>query len=217
MVQSSIYSSNVSTNIGKSFLTILDRHFPKSHKLYKIFNWSNVQISYSSLPNFASIINSHNKKIINNGIPKPSAPTVNCRSKISCPLSGDCLQSSLVCICKADTPNITENYPHYIGLTEKTFKDRFYKHKNSFKCESKCNGTELSNFVQDNKHDNTETNLVWNILDKARSYKPETKSCLLCLTEKLNLLNSRKELVTKCRQENLKIVSRSISNIIDDH
>ena len=65
------YSSNVSTNIGKSFLKILDMHFPKSHRLYKIFNWNNVQISYSSLLNFASIINSHNKKIINNNIPKP--------------------------------------------------------------------------------------------------------------------------------------------------
>ena len=39
------YSSNVSTNIGKSFLTILDRHFPKSHKLYKVYNRNNVKIS----------------------------------------------------------------------------------------------------------------------------------------------------------------------------
>ena len=43
------YSSNVSTNIGKSFLTILDRHFPKSHKLHKIFNRNNVKISYAQL------------------------------------------------------------------------------------------------------------------------------------------------------------------------
>ena len=41
------YSSNVSTNIGKSFLTILDRHFLKSQKLYKIFNRNNIKISYS--------------------------------------------------------------------------------------------------------------------------------------------------------------------------
>ena len=27
-------------------------------------------------------------------------------------------------------------------------------------------------------HTNTETNLVWNILDKARAYKPERKRCL---------------------------------------
>ena len=54
------YSSNVSTNIGKSFLAILGSYFPKSHKLYKIFNRNNVKISYSSLPNFARIINSYN-------------------------------------------------------------------------------------------------------------------------------------------------------------
>ena len=103
---------------------------------------------------------------------------------------------------KADTPNIIENHPHYIGLTENTFKDRFYKHKNSFKYESKRNATELSNFVW-------ESNLVWNILDKTRAYRPETKRCLLCLSEKyhiifskLNLLNLRNELVMKCHHEN---------------
>ena len=53
------------------------------------------------------------------------------------------MQSSLVYIYKADTPNIIEKHPHYIGLTENTFKDRIYKHKTSFKYESKRNGTEL--------------------------------------------------------------------------
>ena len=81
------YSSNVSTNIGKSFLTILDRHFPKSYKLH---NPNNLKISYSSMPNFGSIINSHNKKIINSNIRKQPAPTCNCRSKSSCPLNGGC-------------------------------------------------------------------------------------------------------------------------------
>ena len=99
------------------------------------------------MPNFASIINSHNKKIISNNIPKPSAATCNCCSKTSCPLNDDCLQSTLVYICKAGTPNVTENYPHYIGLTEKTFKDRFYKRKNSFKFERKRNAMEPLNFV----------------------------------------------------------------------
>ena len=118
------------------------------------------------------------------------------------------MQSSLLYICKADTPNIIENHRRYIGSTENAFKDRFYKQKNSFKYESKRNATELSNLVWENKHANTETNLVWNILDKARAHKPEAKRCLLCLTEKyiifsnLNLLNSRNELVAKCRHEN---------------
>ena len=99
------YSNNVFSNIGKSFLTILDRHFLKSYKLYKIFNQSNVKISYNSTPNFAGIINSHNKKIINSNIPKKYPPTCNCCSKTSCPLNGDCLQSSVAYICKADKLN----------------------------------------------------------------------------------------------------------------
>ena len=64
------------------------------------------------MPNIASIINSHNKRIINNNIPKPSTPSCNCRSKTSFPLNGDCLQSSLVYICKEDNPNIIGNHPH---------------------------------------------------------------------------------------------------------
>ena len=141
------YSSYVFTSICKVFLAILDRYFPKSYKLYEIFNRDNVKVSYSSRPNLGSIINSHNKKIINNSIPKSSTPVRNCCLKTSCPVNGDCLRSSLVYICKADTPDIIENHPHYISLTENTFKDRFYKDKNSFKYESKRNETELSNFV----------------------------------------------------------------------
>ena len=99
------------------------------------------------------------------------------------------------------TSNKTDNHPHYLGLTKNTFKDRFYKHRNSFKYE-------LSNFVWENKRERTDTNLEWDVLDKASAYNPESKRCRLCLIEKyhimfskLNLLNSRNELVTKCRHE----------------
>ena len=76
------------------------------------------------MPNFASIINSHNKKIINDNIVKPTTQPCNCRTKTSCPLHGECLQSSLVYICKAMTSNNSDNHPHYIGLTENTFKEQ---------------------------------------------------------------------------------------------
>ena len=88
------------------------------------------------------------------------------------------MQSSLVYICKADTPNIIENHPYYIGLTENTFKDQFYKHIDSFKYGSKRNAMELSNFEWENKYANTEKDLVWNIL----AHIPEAKRCLLCST-----------------------------------
>ena len=57
-------------------------------------------------------------------IPKPISASCNCRVKASPPLDGSCLQSSLVYICKAATPKLTNDYPHYIGLTETTFENR---------------------------------------------------------------------------------------------
>ena len=130
------------------------------HKI-KVFNRNNIKVTYSSMPNFASIINSHNKKILNENIAKPTSASCNCRERVkgSCPLDGNCLQSSFVYMCKAATLKITNDYPHYIGLAENTFKGRLYKHKNSFRYESKKNATELSNFVCENKHANTETSL----------------------------------------------------------
>ena len=130
------YSCNVATNIHKKFLLLLDKHFPKAYKLSKVFNRNNVKVSYSSIPNFASIINSHNKNILNENIPKSTSTSCNCKVKASYLLDGNCLQSSSVYICKAATPKITNDYLHYIGLTENTFKDRLYKHKNSFRYES---------------------------------------------------------------------------------
>ena len=147
------YSTNVITKTDNKFLQILDKHFSKSHKFLKLFKRSNVKVSYSSLPNFASIIDSHNKKILRQeemALPKPHCK---CRVKESCPLNGDILQSSIVYGCKITSNNTAGDSPHYIGLTENTFKDRLHKHKNSFKYETKKNSTELSNYVWDKKKD----------------------------------------------------------------
>ena len=38
MVQSTLFSINMKTNIGKVFFKLLRKHFPKTHKFYKIFN-----------------------------------------------------------------------------------------------------------------------------------------------------------------------------------
>ena len=46
-----IWYKNVPTNVGRSFLKILDEEFPKNHPLHKIFNRNTVKISYSCIPN----------------------------------------------------------------------------------------------------------------------------------------------------------------------
>ena len=70
-----------------------ERLYGLTHHLVLIFqqistkNSSALELSYSSLPNFKSVINGHNKNILN----EPEKPSpFNCRDKTSCPLNGSC-------------------------------------------------------------------------------------------------------------------------------
>ena len=58
------FSKNVSTNIGHKFLNLVDKHFPKDHKLRQIFNRNTIKISYSCMSNTKQIIDNHNKRIL---------------------------------------------------------------------------------------------------------------------------------------------------------
>ena len=58
------FSKNTSTNIGHKFLALVDKHFPKNHKLRKIFNRNTIKISYSCMNNTKQIIDNHNKRIL---------------------------------------------------------------------------------------------------------------------------------------------------------
>ena len=49
---------------SKKFFSLLGKHIPKSHKLHKLFNSNNVKVSFSSLPNVESLINSHNENVL---------------------------------------------------------------------------------------------------------------------------------------------------------
>ena len=85
------FNKNIKTNIGKTFLKLIDKHFPRSSKLHKIFNRNTIKVSYSCTENMSMIIKKHNKKIINNKA-TPTTPPCNCRKKTECPLNGNCQQ-----------------------------------------------------------------------------------------------------------------------------
>ena len=70
-------SGFVATNIGKKFLLLSDKHFPKAHKLSKVFNLNNVKVCYSSMPSFASIIHAYNIKVLNENIAKATCTSCN--------------------------------------------------------------------------------------------------------------------------------------------
>ena len=108
------YSLNVKTNIDKVFLKLVRRHFPRSHKLSKIFNLNTIKISYSSMPNVKKLIKQYNLKILNKGRDKIQRSCY-CRIKESCLLNGKCLHQCMVYKAEVST-NTT--YKEYYGVSE---------------------------------------------------------------------------------------------------
>ena len=205
------YSLNVQTNIAKKFLQLVSRHFPKGHKLNKLFNRNNVKVSYSCMPSINSIITSHNKKVLTNK-DESRVNGCNCRNKDECPLNGNCLDKNVVYQAKVSVINRNQQVSNYVGVTENEWKDRSYKHKNSFKDRKKRNDTQLSNHIWNLKEKGIKMEdivIEWKIIDHAAPYVNGSRKCNLCLTEKYHiitstdrLLNKRSELVSKCRHEN---------------
>ena len=89
------YSKNVKTNIGKTFLQLLSKHFPKDLKMHKIFNKNTAKINYSCMNNISSILSTHNKNILN---PKQTSFGCNCRNKDNCPFDGECLTPNIITV-----------------------------------------------------------------------------------------------------------------------
>ena len=137
------FSSNVTTNIGATFLKLINKHFPKKSKLNKIFNRNTVKISYSCMPNIASIIKAHNKQVSTSGTGTDPI-TCNCRRKYLCPLQGNCQATNIIYNAEVKENN---NSQLYIGLTEPPFKLRYNNHTLSFKHEKHQNSTELSKHI----------------------------------------------------------------------
>ena len=212
------FSRNVTTNVAKRFLNLLDIHFPKSNKLHKIFNRNTVKVSYCCTENLSSIIKTHNKKVTNEKItPRDQC---NCKNRNDCPLDGNCQTSDIIYKCIASTTVNPDKI--YLGTAEGNFKKRYYNHKTSFKNREKANDTTLSKYVWEVKDKYKETpSLKWSIVKSVPGYSNITKKCLLCLYEKLEiinypnqeeLLNKRSELISKCRHVNKYLLSNYKSN-----
>jgi hypothetical protein len=76
---------------------LVDKHFPPSNCLHKIFNRNSVKVSYSCMDNCKSIISKHNTRILSR--PKSTtqtssstnSATCNCNNSNECPLQNKCL------------------------------------------------------------------------------------------------------------------------------
>ena len=59
------YNINLVTNIGKQFLTLINKHFPANSDLSFAFNRHTIKISYSTTQNISDIFAANNKRILN--------------------------------------------------------------------------------------------------------------------------------------------------------
>ena len=174
--------------------------------LGKVFNRSKVKVSYCNPKNMKSKIDKHNRNILEPNLDEVQN-SCNCRVKENCPLNGNCLVKSIIYKAEVSAPNKTTMT--YYGLTEKTFKERYGKHKSSLKHEKYKTDTELSKYVWKLRAEGIEPQVKWDIKSRAFTYQGGATHCDLCLTEKTTIalankkctLNSRNEIFGKCRHQ----------------
>ena len=99
--------------------------------------------------------------------------------------------------------NVTKKY---IGSAGNTFKERYYGHTSNLEHEN-TNGTTLSSYVWAKRNKGKMPKITWNTKAKTSVYSAGAKFCDCCLTEKtlimlsnpLEYLNQRTEILNKCR------------------
>ena len=198
------------TKVGHYFLKLLDKHFPRHHKLHKIFNRNTVKVSYSCTKNIKSIINCHNKKVLHQNRPCPNERKCNCIRKELCPLNGNCQVEKIVYEATITCNERTYGEKIDIGIAETTFKKRYSNHKRSFNLSAYKNDTELLNKLWKIKRRNSVPQIKWKILRKCSYFNRSSLRCNLCLNEKPeialfkgnDILNGRTELISKCSHIN---------------
>ena len=206
------YSKNVVTKAGHY---ILYKHFPRHHKLHKIFNIRTVKFSYSCTKSIKSIINYHNKNVLHQNRPCPNKQKCNCIKKELCPLNGNCQAENIVYEATITCNERTYGENIYVGTAETTFKKRYSNHKRSFNLPAYKNDTELSKEFWKIKRRNSVPQIKWRILRKCSRFNRSSLRCNLCLNEKLeialfkgnNILNRRTEPISKCRHINKRTLS----------
>ena len=114
------------------------------------------------------------------------------------------------CLYQADISSEKFQAKIYYDISGTKLRPRFSNYKKSFNYEKHKKDTQLLNEVWKIKASKEEPVSVWKILEQYQPYNVNTKRCLLCLNEKLqiaiyrgnNMLNKRTEIISKCRYRN---------------
>ena len=175
------FNKDVLTNVAKRFLSLINKPFPRSNKLHKIFNRNNVKVSYSCTDNMEKVIKSHIKKLTSKE--NAETPLCNCRAKHNCPMNGKCRSTNVIYRCDVTAPNIPTKT--YIGLTEGEWKLRYNNHIPSFTHKKYTKSTTLSTYVWDLKENHHLTpSLSWSLMKSVPAYsKPHEEMSTLSARE----------------------------------
>ena len=203
--------------MGKTFLGLIDHHFPSGSELSKLCNRNNIKISYSTTKNISKHVDAHNKKILAKAQESEAKKPCNCRRPTDCPVEGQCLVESVVYQADVLSKHGTKTY---YGMTERSFKARYTEHKQSLPSNKSTmcpverkkkyeHKSELSAYAWKLHSEGTGYKINWKIHSKAYTYRSGARRCDLCLSEKLVIamadpektLNSRNELTSKCRHK----------------
>lgn len=197
------FSRNVRTNVGKQFLKLVSKHFPRGSSLHKLFNKNTVKMGYSCTRNMATLIKNRNAALL-----KPAArdKPCNCRTKADCPLNGKCRATDLVYEATVTSRNDRKTY---VGMTSNEFKTRYANHKTSMRHAKYENSTELAKYAHHLARENRDFAITWAIKERAKSYSNISGRCNLCIAEayhimfaeKASSLNKRSEIISKCRHQ----------------
>ena len=137
------FNTSVTTDVGRRFLNLVGKPFPKENNLHKISNKNMLKVSYSCSQNMTQIINSHNKKV--KQTKKEESLSCNCRQKNDCPMDGKCRTMNTVYKCIASVP--TKPDKSYIGLSEDEWQKHYYDHRKLFRNQRYQSETMLSSYV----------------------------------------------------------------------
>ena len=209
------FSKDVKTNVGQKFLQIMDKYFPKGNPLNKIFNRNSVKMSYRCTANLGQKISAHNAKILKvSTVQEVDPKTCNCRNRNLCPLENKCLTKC--CVYQAVVTRVDGVVDSYVGLTENTFKDRWTKHKSSFRTRNPKNASGLSRYIWKLEDDNIGYKLEWRVISQAKPFDPASGVCRLCIREKyfitfkphMSTINSRNEIAGPCLHKASRLIGK---------
>ena len=107
-------------------ISLINKHFPLTHKYRKIFNRNTIKISYSCIPNVKSNISTHNKKILNKPVNQNNRKC-NCINKNTSPLNGNCLLENILYVATIKSEKKNYQPRNYRGISENIFKKTMRK------------------------------------------------------------------------------------------